>query len=144
MDEIELASKVYVNKGVYSDMEERHRLIEAFKAGADWVMKERNHICEQCKDYNKVGCEITMDENKRLSEKIKRYCWHNLRKNPKDLPPIGKEVYCYYENGDELTNMRTNDINIDRNENGWYLYPLRNMAGIKLIAWIYIPSFEQE
>lgn len=68
-------------------------------------------------------------------EKADRYKLHDLRKNPNDLPDDGELiVYAFTIAGMETVTNTT----------FYNHYALRNNGYIKYIAWMYLPSFEEE
>ena len=69
-------------------------------------ISENQYICKDCKDEHKQLAEW-LEELSAMREKEKRYRWHDLRKNPDDLPEIEHEVevayITKYTNGKAIT-----------------------------------------
>lgn len=80
---------------------------------------------------------IAYEENQAITDKTSDKCrWHDLRKNPNDLPALGKKVVGYFENYGTWT------IGIvHRHENGWRVEEFW-LEGWELLAWKEIEPFE--
>lgn len=71
-----------------------------------------------------------------LYEQAEMYRRHDIRKNPDDLPILGRKVVCYF------TNQSTWTIGIaHHHENGWRIDEC-GLTSWELIAWRYIEPFE--
>lgn len=71
-----------------------------------------------------------------LANKAEKYRWHDLRKNPEDLPK--DEELCLVV--DEFENYNIAFLSAHRTSNVWS--PHRNIAIRQPIAWKYIEPFE--
>lgn len=73
---------------------------------------------------------------KQIRQHFDKYRWHDLRKNPNDLPALGKKVVGYFENYGTWT------IGIvHRHENGWRVEEFW-LEGWELLAWKEVEPFE--
>lgn len=72
--------------------------------------------------------------------KQEMYKWHNLRKNPEELPKIGYTCLCFFDNGDVSAVVRYYDC--------WVYNELRGLRQMseedvdKILAWREIEPFE--
>ena len=97
--------------------------------------QEYNHIYDIIEDLYEQGnleyndfaflCK-TIDK----ADRCDKYAWHDLRKDPNDLPNENGEYWGYVEYFGILQHRRV-----------WYDYKWE--AGIKVIAWCELPKFEE-
>lgn len=131
----------------YSDCFEAQRIaIDAMKEVEKH--EETFEWCNNCKEYDtEQHCchrwtkriRDTLKEQKEYSEKYK---WHDLRKNPDDLPEIGYSCMAWFDNADVSCVVRYEDTWV-YNE----YYGLREMPkedSDKIIAWREIDLFEEK
>lgn len=91
--------------------------------------------------------EECMDTIKRYAAKEEKYAWHDLRKNPEDLPEELKKVYVYFEYfryGD--FNCMYKDYGVSYQIGGMFHF-VNGSSGwreLKIIAWRYIEPFEED
>lgn len=130
--------------------------------------------CVGCKcGESDCDCErrdwvIALEE---LVDKQEKYRWHDLRKNPDDLPPINpkntyeNDVYLYVEYDFYgivkrryfIGHLRSKEPYVIKNEKGddnfwgistyetnWCIWDLSGFYQSKVIAWKYIEEFENE
>lgn len=93
-----------------------------------------NILCHQnCHELNNWLCRA----EEALREKEK-YRWHDLRKDPDDLPPYGKSVFVAVKNG--MINRTWHD------EHGWRNATSKRSTYYQnksVMAWKYIEPFEE-
>lgn len=65
---------------------------------------ENQYICKECQEEHKQLAEW-LEELSTMREKEEKYRWHDLRKNPNDLPEIEHEVVVAYTT--PYTNRKT-------------------------------------
>lgn len=84
----------------------------------------------------------------RILENYGKYRWHDLRKDPKDLPPASFAGYVNVitNYSDMLVGFSHLDIKEVRVGGKWYCaYPEVNPDGnLQIIAWKYIEPFEED
>lgn len=92
------------------------------------------YLKEECNsDYAEVAIEAL--------EKANKYKWHDLRKNPEDLPSHNKKVIVYYrKRNSENTLQYGTDRIISDYPKGWRGF----QKGNRVIAWKEIEGFEVE
>lgn len=92
-----------------------------------------------CAEY----CDKAKYILKRLNEKIEKYRWHDLRKNPDDLPPeelFFKSLLCVNDQGYYLT-----DCDLHYSEDaGWFESESDGVYITNVIAWREIEPFEED
>ncbi len=66
--------------------------------------------------------------------------WHDLRKNPKDLPDSNRDVLIVYEDCEDYPSI---GYFSKRNE-GWLEYPDEDDVYETIIAWCELPIFKGE
>ena len=94
----------------------------------------------QCGDCIGDHCGKCMKNAKELGlkaiEKVEKYCWHDMRKNPEDLPEIMSEiVYIFTEKGKNKKYSNTARYSES---------VLKSDEVFEYIAWKYMEPFEEE
>lgn len=67
---------------------------------------------EVIKNPLKYGMEERTEADRMAAEaleKVEKYRWHDLRKNPDDLPLVGYTVLAWFDDGNAYTCVRYND-----------------------------------
>lgn len=78
-------------------------------------------------------------------EKEDKYRWHDLRKNPDDLPPNGYyDTWSYWHEA-----YQNNRAFYDADKKRWLFHPDNNVGkpwieGLSIRAWRYIEPFKEE
>lgn len=124
-------------------------------AAIEHSMERANKDCSECaKDHHQLAEWLI--ELKQLREEHNKYQWHDLRKDPSDLPKENGKYLCEYEIIPGLTTMRVymfandlydvDDFNFQRYKNkhkkGFYDYDSEYgyyKAG-SVIAWTSLPK----
>lgn len=108
-----------------------------------------DNLKETMKDFHqKTNSEVTNKEFKNwttlqeLIDKQDKYHWHDLLKDPNDLPNIGEKVLCATGNkgGREVQIYRGSHLN-SRNESVW---KWKHNTHKLPIAWKYIEELKDE
>ena len=97
------------------------------------IIRCLEHNVEAVEDMNKNQFALLMEKEK--------YAWHDLRKNPEDLPPIAETVIAWFERGDVCAVVRYHD-GYAYNE----AYALRAMQiehQSEIVAWKFPEPFEE-
>ena len=112
---------------------ERCNVVEQYR----W---ERDIALEQLKE---IGCGFgqNMDDVKKALEKADKYRWHDLRKNPDDLP---EGFECGYESEYVLVMIGTPEWNSW--EQAYYKHDKRMWSTYdqNVFAWRYVEPFKEE
>lgn len=90
------------------------------------------------------------EEINRLRAEKEKYKWHDLRKNPDDLPEAGKIIAAKEEIDGEYfcgkTIKRYENVAIELvlySKNDYYSYNTETIKGSEIIAWKYIDPFDE-
>ena len=134
-DEFQQFTSSEFDDAIYTAIEalERCNVVEQYR----W---ERDIALEQLKE---IGCGFgqNMDDVKKALEKADKYRWHDLRKNPDDLP---EGFECGYESEYVLVMIGTPEWNSW--EQAYYHHGKRLWSTYEqnVFAWRYIEPFEEE
>lgn len=97
------------------------------------------HVCSNCSELGECGkgvhCEFLKIVRECYDDAIeidRKEKWHDLRKNPDDLPKRSGEYWCY----DEYVGYK-------EHRKVYYDGDIWCASGVKVIAWYELPEFEE-
>lgn len=100
-----------------------------------------------------IGCSECAREHLQLAQwlkelkELRKYAWHDLRKNPEDLPNTTREVNITFEDLEENSGFKYYDVAFFGESNEWYSSETENFSykdkGFNVIAWCEIKPYEE-
>ena len=105
----------------------------------EYVIKNVCENCNHCQSKGYIGCDTYRFAKKTYIDSAKEngIQWHDLRKDPNDLPKDNNVKRCYVGNG-EYQNLRYSKCR-------WYYSDKGGLSFIRdIIAWCEKPTFDKE
>lgn len=145
-----MTSCVGMFEGVSETCDEQIKMTDSEKAEESF----NKHITEDTCYFSKAEIDIYNDGYLDGLAEGRKEKWHDLRKNPDDLPEEGEEVLVLYSNtygdGRCIVNKHTLNyelaqyINDEEDTSEWYWVETGTDFDIgKVIAWCELPKFEE-
>lgn len=105
-------------------------------------MKEAIEILKKAPHFphDKIGAKEAIDISIEVMEKAEKYRWHDLRKNPDDLPKENGDYIVWYQAVNNVYNGAK--VMFYSTGGGWLAGRTRKEEGV--IAWREIEPFERE
>ena len=103
----------------------------------EYVIKNVCENCNHCQSKGYIGCDTYRFAKKTYIDSAKEngIQWHDLEKDPNDLPKNKRKVWCDYDDG-------YGKGFYDKDDDGWWIEG--HLFCSIIIAWCELPTFDKE